>query len=655
MMADITLEALIEGMAMTGGPDFRGYRRSSLERRIRKRMSELKLDSLRGYADFFTRNRSEINLLQQTLLINETTFFRDPAAWEALTALALPRLLDPLRPGDTFRAWCAGCATGEEAFSLAILLAEYLGPELKHLRMTIQATDVDEEALDVARKAEYPRDRLKTVGPELREKYLTGTSTLRVNSDIRRMVTFHRSSLTMDGPIAPIQLVICRNVLIYFDRDLQKKVIDCFSDALTDGGVLFLGRAESPPREYATLQPLDRQWRIFQRGLRESATKTVRQITVNTERPDPESDSLNCDLRSIVGVLSQPILLLDPTDTIVVVNEAARRLWQTSEPLEGMHIASTILVEQSQELREYFQQSPQSESEPPEFELRSGRGGKESSVLVRLLILLDARNGRAGTLIYAEDVCHREQIRGAVRELEATGQQLRSSREALEITNEELQSTNEELENTNSALQSMNEELETTNEELHSLNEELEAANDELEMRTRDLDEMNRRYAETLEQLPSPVMLVNKNSEIVLWNSASERLFGVEARLAVGEQAQDLPLPTEWRNIIAQGVEAALREQNSVTIQRRGSDVATVKRRVEICFAPVGSSSQRAVLVIVNPMQAKRSAADAKSRVVSGKSFGNTIRSKLIPPLKQRAALQNKEKPSLRSGRVVTK
>ena len=645
-MADITLETLIEDMAIAGGPDFRGYKRNSLERSLRKRMNDLKLDSLRGYADFFVHNRSEVNHLQQTLLINVTAFFRDSLAWEALARQALPRLLDPLRPGDTFHAWCAGCATGEEAFSLAILLAEYLGPELKHLNVTIHATDIDEEALKVARKAEYPEDRFNAVSPRLQEQYFDfmGTSTLRVKSEIRRMVIFRRSNLAIDAPIAPVHLLICRNLLIYFDRELQKKVIGQFSDALANGGVLFLGRAESPPPAYQHFQPLNTKWRIYQRRLGEVRAETGGQTTTSMERPDPELDPLRCVLRSIVSALPQAVLFLDATDTIGTVNEAARRLWQLSGSLEGTHITSTILTEQSRELCEYFQRSHRSGEEPLELELRSRAEGKERRVLVRLQNLLDAQKKRVGTLIYAEDVSHREELRTAVRDLESTGEELRSSKEALRITNEELQATNEELENTNSALQSMNEELETTNEELHSLNEELEAANDELEMRTRELDETNRRYAETLEHMPSPVVLVNEHSKIALWNSAAESFFALESRHAVGCHVQDLPLAADWRNVIAQKVKAVLLEQHSVTIQSRALSVASLKGEVEIRFTPVTSSCPRAVLVIVNPIQGKRSRRVAKRRDAAGQTSRKTGHTpKLTPGVKKRSAPRKKQ------------
>ncbi len=635
-MTDITLETLIEDIVMAGGPDFRGYKRNSLERSLRKRMTHLKLDSLRGYADFFAHNRSEVSHLQQSLLINVTTFFRDPLAWQALARQALPRLLDPLRPGDTFHAWCAGCATGEEAFSLAILLAEYLGPELKGLNVTIHATDIDEEALNVARKAEYPEDRFNAVSPHLREHYFIGTSTLRVKSEISRMVTFHRSDLSFDTPVSPVHLLICRNVLIYFDRELQKKVIGQFGDALANGGVLFLGRAESPPRAYQHFQPLNPKWRLYQRGLKEVLTETVRHTTKSMERPGPELDSLRRVLNGIVSALPQAVLFLDATDTIAIVNEAARRLWQLSRPLEGTHIASTVLVDQSRELGEYFQQSHRSGEEPLELELLFRTEGKGRRVLVRLQDLLDARETRVGTLIHAEDVSHREELRTAVRDLESTGEELRSSKEALKITNEE-------LENTNSALQSMNEELETTNEELHSLNEELEAANDELEMRTRELDETNRRYAETLEHMPSPVVLVNEDSRIVLWNSAAEKFFALESRHAVGRHVQDLPLASEWRNTVAHGVEGALQKRHSATIQSRALNAATLTGEVEIHFTPVTNSSLRAVLLIVSPIGGKRSGTNGKRGNAGSQTSGKTRHTpKSTPGVKKRSAPRKK-------------
>ena len=216
-MADLSIEQLVEELSKTRGLDFRGYKRNSLERRLRKRMAELNIGTVQDYADFFHGNRSEINDLLETVLINVTTFFRDPVAWEVLRKEALPLLIDPLQPGGRFRVWCAGCASGEEVYSLAILLSEYLGPWVKLFDIKIYATDPDEQALNVARRGEYPADRLKTVPPPLREKYFQGGSIVRVNRDIRKMAIFGRSNLVGDAPISHVNLLICRNVLIYFD------------------------------------------------------------------------------------------------------------------------------------------------------------------------------------------------------------------------------------------------------------------------------------------------------------------------------------------------------------------------------------------------------------------------------------------------------
>ncbi len=265
MTTDLTLKELLHELAEERGFDFRGYKRTTLERRFRKRMFQLNIGSYSTYAERLRNQPGEINDLLSTLLINVTEFFRDPAAWELLRQNFLNPMLKKLEPGASFRAWSAGCASGEEAYSIAILVAEFFGPRLPQFDVKIYATDIDEEELTRARRAEYPEASLSKLRPAWRQKYFQGKNMLRVNRDIRRMVIFGRGNLAQDAPISHVNLLVCRNVLIYFDSDLQRQILSRMHYALEPEGILFLGKSESQLTNSSHFRRLDARWRIFQR------------------------------------------------------------------------------------------------------------------------------------------------------------------------------------------------------------------------------------------------------------------------------------------------------------------------------------------------------------------------------------------------------
>src|SRR5438876_11157219 len=188
MSKDVTLKELLQELAEERGFDFRGYKKTTLERRFRKRMFEVNQGSYADYAIYVRQHPEEIDQLLNTILINVTGFFRDPPAWEILRHEILPPLLKPLKTGHSFRVWSAGCASGEEAYSAAILLAEHFGPHIQEYDVKIYATDIDEEALNTARRGEYSLDSLQRIRPEWRGKYFHGKGMLRVNRDVHRLV-----------------------------------------------------------------------------------------------------------------------------------------------------------------------------------------------------------------------------------------------------------------------------------------------------------------------------------------------------------------------------------------------------------------------------------------------------------------------------------
>src|SRR3989442_5364097 len=261
---DPELEALLEYLKRSRGFDFTGYKRSSLMRRIRKRMQLLRLESWSDYLDHLQVRPEEFVHLFNTILINVTGFFRDAAAWEYLGDEIIARIVRGKDPKEPIRVWSVGCASGEEAYSMAILLAEALGRNAFRDRVKIYATDVDEEALAKARHASYIPKDLQGVSPANLEQYFEPVNGRHVfNRELRRCVIFGRHDLIQDAPISRIDLLICRNVMMYFNGDTQRRILAWLHFALNDHGYLFLGKAEMLLTQSNMFGPVDLRYRLF--------------------------------------------------------------------------------------------------------------------------------------------------------------------------------------------------------------------------------------------------------------------------------------------------------------------------------------------------------------------------------------------------------
>ncbi|MFI5228983.1 MAG: CheR family methyltransferase, partial [Gemmatimonadales bacterium] len=257
------VEALLEYLKRTRGFDFTGYKRASLERRIIKRMQMVGVASFAEYTDYLEVHPEEFSGLFNTVLINVTSFFRDASSWEFIAGSVIPDLLARRTEGKPIRVWSAGCASGEEAYTLAVLFAEALGADAFRERVKIYATDVDEEALLKARQATYSDREVAEVSPPLLEKYFEAAEGKYLfRKDLRRQVIFGRHDLIQDAPISRVDMLVCRNTLMYFNAETQTRILARFQFALNDHGVLFLGRAETLMTHAGTFAPLDLKRRV---------------------------------------------------------------------------------------------------------------------------------------------------------------------------------------------------------------------------------------------------------------------------------------------------------------------------------------------------------------------------------------------------------
>jgi two-component system, chemotaxis family, CheB/CheR fusion protein len=541
---------LLTYLVTARGFDFHGYKPTTLARRIRKRMAALDIHSFSAYQDHLEVHPDEFTTLFNTILINVTGFFRDPQAWDMVRTQVLPRIVAVKAPGEPIRAWSAGCASGEEAYTLAMVLADALGADQFRERVKIYATDVDEDALNAARHAAYTTRQIESVPPELLDRYfdhLDGMYLFR--KDFRRQVIFGRHDLLADSPISRVDLLVCRNTLMYFNSEAQARILSRFHFALNEGGFLFLGRAETLMTQGQIFLPLDVKRRISQKAPRDGVDRL--------STPARESDNEDGEGRHPlpeVGLDASPVpqLLVDPEGIVAAINEQARtlfglRLADVGRPLRDLQVSY-----RPADLRSLIDQST-AERRPvvvKEMEWRAPSG--ESRWLdVQVAPLVDASVGDLGTLIAYTDVTG---YRRLTRELEQSHQaletayeELQSTNEELETTNEELQSTVEELETTNEELQSTNEELETMNEELQSTNEELQTINDELRHRGEELNAANAFLQSVMTSLRGGVAVVDRELRLLAWSRHAEELWGLRLEEVLGRHLLnlDIGLPVE--------------------------------------------------------------------------------------------------------------
>jgi len=545
------LEPVVEKISTEYGFDVRGYKRTTLYRRLQKRMADAGCPTAEDYLVRLETDPREHGQLVNTLLINVTEFFRDPPAWEYLQRECLEPLLGAQPPEEPFRAWSAGCATGEEAYSLAISIAE-LTPG-RNLPVKIYATDMDEGAIMAARAAVYGPAALENVSQERRERFfeaLPGGQS-RVRREVRRMVIFGHHNLLEHTPISRVHVLVCRNLLIYFDAETQQQILQRFHYSLREDGFLFLGRAETLMSRSSLFTPVEPRLRIFRKhpdrvpgrrpplpGSRFPDRLPERKDGMDSSRPATEQA---VPIEQIHG----PVLLLDRDGALVAASPAARELFRISDRVIGSTLAQLEERTRPTVLRVAIEDARVTARATRVEEVRLPVGdGKIAILNFEVRPLTEARGELAGLLVWGQELTREyEAVEELVRvreELEAVSEELQTSREELETINEELQSTNEELETTNEELQSTNEELETTIEELQSTNEELETTNDELRARQEALNERDRFQGMVLSSLQMGVVVVWSNWTIASWNRTCEELWGVREAEAVGQNLLQL-------------------------------------------------------------------------------------------------------------------
>jgi two-component system CheB/CheR fusion protein len=550
---DGSFEALLRYVKEVRGFDFTGYKRTSLVRRVRRRMQGVQIGSYEEYQDFLEVHPEEFVALFNTILINVTSFFRDAEAWAYLERELLPELLRR-KPDGPLRVWSAGCASGEEAYSLAIALAEQLGPEEFRRRVKIYATDVDEEALTQARQATYDPAQLRGVSPQRLEAYFE-PSGLRYAfpRDLRRSVIFGRNDLVQDAPISHIDLLVCRNALMYFNAETQGRILQRLHFALHPSGILFLGKAEMLLSHDDLFTPIDLKRRFFRKVTGDSR-QALPAITGGT-RSDPamsRADWVHARVRDeAFAAGSGAQVVIDREGRLSLSNHRADSLFGLSPRDLGRPFQDLELSYRPAELRSTVERALAERRPQWIREVQWSRGEQALWFDVQLVPLFEQDGDALGVSVVFADVTRHRQLQAelehANRQIEAAYEELQSTNEELETTNEELQSTVEELETTNEELQSTNEELETMNEELQSMNDELQSSNEELRERTSEVSNLNTFMESIFTSLRAGVAVVDRDLRVQVWNNRAEDLWGVRRDEAIGEHLLnlDIGLPVE--------------------------------------------------------------------------------------------------------------
>jgi two-component system CheB/CheR fusion protein len=610
---DQDFETLLDFLKRNRGFDFTGYKRSTLQRRVQKRMDAVGIDSYAVYLDFLEAEADEFKQLFDTLLINVTHFFRDEAPWQYLADHVLPVLIARTPSGVPIRVWSAGCASGEEAYTLAILFAEALGADALRDRVKIYATDADEQALALARAASYTEQQVEGVPEALRNKYFEVTEgRLVFRKDLRRSVIFGRNDLVQDAPISRIDLLVCRNALMYFNAATQASVLERFHFALVDGGFLLLGRAETLLTNTNVFQPIDLKLRIFskvpRRGRRDRLLRSGQ-----AEESDNGDGAYKIRLRDAAfeaGGDSQ--IVVNRLGHLVLANARARTMFgiaptDIGRPLQDLEISYRPVELRSLVERCYVERATVAGGD---VQWRPRNSLDDRWLTLEVAPLPDGHGGFVGATVLFSDVTEarrlHQELEDSRQNLETAYEELQSTNEELETTNEELQSTVEELETTNEELQSTNEELETMNEELHSTNEELETINDELRRRGVELVELNDFLAAIFASMQGGVVVLDREMRVQVWNAQSEELWGVRSAEVEGNNffTLDIGFPVDQ---LATPIRAVLAGQSATATataearDRRGRSI-TCRANVAPLFTP--SRSVRGVILVLEAVGA---------------------------------------------------
>jgi two-component system CheB/CheR fusion protein len=536
--------------------DFRCYRKKMLSRRIERRMGLNHFDGIPEYLAFLRDHPEELQQLVKDLFISVTSFFRDPEAFQQLADQVIAPLVQSKKDDTVIRVWVPGCATGEEPYSIAMLLLEQLASAHKNCRVQIFATDVDKDALEVARQGLYPASITADVLPKRLAHFFLKVDehTYQVNKQLRETMTFAVQNLISDAPFSKLDLISCRNLLIYLEPDVQKKAVTLFHFALSAGGFLFLGASETIGRQVDLFEPLSKKWRLYRRIGPTRPERVDFPIVATTEargtirRPAEAGNVQPINFAEV----TQRLLLEQFAPAAVLINRKYEVFYYfgpcsqylelpTGEPTHDLiRLAREGL---RTKLRGAVHRVIRDNESTVLTDVRLKRNGGYFPVRVTVRPVQAPKTAEGLLLITFEEEVpstpplsppllpgqgaagDESTLRQLEQELKATREDLQSTIEEMESSNEELKASNEEILSMNEELQSTNEELETSKEELQSLNEELNTVNNQLQEKVEELEAANNDKANLLNCTDVATVFLDRAFRIKLFTPAATKLF----------------------------------------------------------------------------------------------------------------------------------
>ncbi|HMU64245.1 MAG TPA: EAL domain-containing protein [Nitrosomonas sp.] len=534
--------------------DFTGYKLSTLTRRIHRRQHVTGCLDLSDYLEWIEEHPEELKNLARDMLISVTAFFRDQHVFTVLQQ-TLQEIIKQKDPGSEIRIWVAGCASGEEAYSIAILFADILGDRLSQYRIQIFATDIDNDAMNIARRGIYPAASMSEIPTDRLDNYFRKIGqTYEVEKILRDMIVFARHNLVSDPPFLRLDLVTCRNVLIYFDATLQKKVLQAFHFGLLPNGYLFLGKSESVTHGDSLFSQINRRERVFQKKGESTSLSTNSLSTNVTSSPvQRKHRRLELLLSALVQHFHLVVALCDRNGDVLHSAGEVNRYLHFPPGTAGSGLAEVVIPELRGEVLTLFRRCQQKHL------LQRGRRRRIGKQFLRILInsILDNFGNEFFIFLLTPEIDQSqnedetpllEPNLQLESELAITREHLQALIEELATANEEMQALNEEAQASNEELQATNEELEAANEELQASNEELVSLNEELSIRSNELLSISEEYAHLYDSLEFPVLVFDRSFILTRFNTAAERRFNLHLT-ALQKPFARLELPKGLSNL----------------------------------------------------------------------------------------------------------
>ena len=577
------LEKIIILLRSQTGHDFSLYKKNTLFRRIERRMNVHQIDKIHNYVRFMQENPKETEILFKELLIGVTNFFRDAAVWDKLKKDIFPQMFAEFPNGYAFRAWVTGCSTGEEAYSLAIAFKEaYENIKLeKNFSLQIFATDLEVDAIELARRGEYSSNIVADVSPERISNFFTNIQNgFKINSSIREMVVFAPQNVIKDPPFTKLDFLSCRNMLIYMEAELQKRLMTLFHYSLNPRGIMLLGSAENESSGNGFFTLLDSKLKIFKRSelpkipelsnFPSSFSQRIISLTETGQKPMKEIENIQtlADRLLLQRFSPASVLINDQGDILYITGKTGKYL----EPAAGkanMNIYAMAREGLNTMLTGAIRKAKQNYETVQLKNLKVGTNGGTQFVDVTIQQIEKPEALKGSIMIVFSDVVspvseiQTKKARGKVtsehhqeieNELQRANEELQSTREEMQTSQEELKSTNEELQSTNEELQSTNEELTTSKEEMQSLNEELQTMNVELQSKIGDFVMANNDMINLLNSTDIATLFLDKELNIRRFTEQLSKIVKLRPT-DIGRPFTDLVNNLEYPEIVTHAKE----------------------------------------------------------------------------------------------------